>query len=430
LISEEVSMSTAEASQKTPAFMSETRSQLSAENRFIEVGGDSLVYRRFGNAQADAAPLLCLQHFRGNLDYWDPALVDRLARDREVILLGNRGVGASSGVVPDNVTDMTRDVLRFVDALALQQVDVLGFSLGGYIAKELALLRPRLVRRIVLAGSAPQGATNIHRWTDDVYALGDPRPIEAQPLGSYHPAGICRQRRQRHDDDHREQLPTCPPPAQRPAAGLSRLGSRLPRPIPHALRRPRQRLSQRRLAARSGNAMLEQREPTMEPLDEAVDHVRGSAAGRLIVEYGDYECPYSRQAFREIERVEEQLNGRVRFAFRHFPLTEIHPHASAAAAATEAAALQHRFWNMHELLFHRQMALEDDDLQRYAAQLGLDVARFDHDRASADILGRIRRDVESGMASGEVTGTPTLFIDGVVHLGGYDAATSMESLAR
>jgi protein-disulfide isomerase len=176
--------------------------------------------------------------------------------------------------------------------------------------------------------------------------------------------------------------------------------------------------------------MLKKREPTMEPLDEAVDHVRGSAAGRLIVEYGDYECPYSRQAFREIERVEERLNGRVRFAFRHFPLTEIHPHAFAAAAAAEAAALQDRFWNMHELLFHRQMALEDNDLQRYAAQLGLDVARFDHDRTSAEILGRIRRDVESGSASGEVSGTPTLFIDGVVHLGGYDAATLMERLAR
>ena len=99
-----------------------------------------------------------MQHFRGNLDNWDPALVDRLARDREVILLANSGVGASTGVVPDNVTDMTRDVLRFVDALGLKQIDLLGFSLGGYIAQELALVRPRLVRRIVLAGTAAQGA--------------------------------------------------------------------------------------------------------------------------------------------------------------------------------------------------------------------------------------------------------------------------------
>jgi protein-disulfide isomerase len=173
----------------------------------------------------------------------------------------------------------------------------------------------------------------------------------------------------------------------------------------------------------------EKRQPTVEPLDEAVDHVRGPTAGRLILEYGDYECPYSRQAFREIERVEQQMAGRIRFAFRHFPLEEIHPHAFAAAAAAEAAARQDRFWDMHELLFHRQQALEDDDLQRYAAQLELDVARFDHDRFGPDVLGRIRRDVESGAASGEVRGTPTLFIDGVVHRGGYDAATLLDALA-
>jgi pimeloyl-ACP methyl ester carboxylesterase len=113
---------------------------------------------------------VCLQHFRGNLDFWDPILADRIARDREVILLANRGVGASTGAVPDSVTDMARDVLRFVDALGLRQVDLLGFSLGGYIAQELALLRPRLVRRLVLAGTAPEGAPNIHRWSDDVYA--------------------------------------------------------------------------------------------------------------------------------------------------------------------------------------------------------------------------------------------------------------------
>ena len=164
-------------------------------------------------------------------------------------------------------------------------------------------------------------------------------------------------------------------------------------------------------------------------IENQVDHVRGPAAGRLILEYGDYECPYSRQAFREIERVERQLDGGVRFAFRHFPLTEIHPHALGAAGAAEAAALQGRFWDMHELLFHRQKALEDEDLRRYASELGLDVPRFNQDRASPDVLRRIGRDVESGLASGEVRGTPTLFIDGVVHVGGYDAATLMEALA-
>jgi protein-disulfide isomerase len=168
----------------------------------------------------------------------------------------------------------------------------------------------------------------------------------------------------------------------------------------------------------------------MDALDDAVDHVRGSSAGRLIVEYGDYEFPYSRQAFREIERVESRLSEGVRFAFRHFPLPEIHPHALAASAAAEAAALQGQFWSMHKLLFHHQKALEDDDLRRYAAELELDVAQFDSDRAGAPVLGRVGRDVQSGISSGEVRGTPTLFIDGVVHRGSYDAAALLETLAR
>jgi protein-disulfide isomerase len=165
------------------------------------------------------------------------------------------------------------------------------------------------------------------------------------------------------------------------------------------------------------------------PLDEKVDHVRGPAASRLIIEYGDYECPYSRQAFHAIEQVEQQLGGNMRFAFRHFPLTRIHPHALAAAAAAEAAAQQGRFWDMHELLYHRQKALEDGHLRGYGAQLGLDVAAFDRDRAGKTVLERIQRDIDSGLASGQVLGTPTLFIDGVVHRGGYDPATLLAALA-
>jgi Na+:H+ antiporter, NhaA family len=172
------------------------------------------------------------------------------------------------------------------------------------------------------------------------------------------------------------------------------------------------------------------RELALVPVDENVDHVRGSAAGPLIIEYGDYECPYSRQAFHAIQQVERQLGGNIRFAFRHFPLTGIHPHARAAAAAAEAAALQGRFWDMHELLFHRQKALEDADLIRYAAGLGLDVTAFARDRTSSTVADRIRRDVDSGLASGQVLGTPTLFIDGVVHRGGYDPPTLLAALAK
>jgi protein-disulfide isomerase len=178
------------------------------------------------------------------------------------------------------------------------------------------------------------------------------------------------------------------------------------------------------------NATPEDRQLTLAPLDENVDHVRGAPAGRLVIEYGDYECPYSRQAFHAIEQVERQIGGTMRFAFRHFPLTGIHPHALAAAAAAEAAALQGRFWDMHELLFGRQKALEDGDLRGYAARLGLDAVVFDRDRAGTMVADRIRRDVDSGLASGQVLGIPTLFIDGVVHRGGYDPPALMAALAR
>ena len=177
------------------------------------------------------------------------------------------------------------------------------------------------------------------------------------------------------------------------------------------------------------SAVPHDRQLALAPLDEKADHVRGLPAGRLIIEYGDYECPYSRQAFHAIEQVERQLGGNMRFAFRHFPLTGIHPHALAAAAAAEAAALQGRFWDMHELLFHRQKALEDGNLRGYAAQLDLEVALFDRDRSSTAVLERIGRDVGSGLASGQVLGTPTLFIDGVVHRGGYDPPALLAALA-
>lgn len=168
----------------------------------------------------------------------------------------------------------------------------------------------------------------------------------------------------------------------------------------------------------------------VEPIDEHVDHVRGEAGAAVILEYGDYECPYSRQAFRSIQQVERELSGRVRFAFRHFPLTQIHPHALAASASAEAAARQGRFWEMHELLFHRQKALEDDDLRSYADEIGLDLARFDRDRADSDVMARIARDVASGEATGVVRSTPTLFIDGVLYQGGYESSAFIEALPR
>ena len=168
--------------------------------------------------------------------------------------------------------------------------------------------------------------------------------------------------------------------------------------------------------------------PAIAPLDEAVDHVRGPADGHLIVEYGDYECPYSRAAYREIQRVERTLDGSVRFAFRHFPLMAIHPRALAAAVAAEAAAMQGRFWEMSEVRFRRQRALAEQNLRVYARELGLDLARFDADRAGRAVLARVRRDVDSGLASRQVRGTPTLFIDGALHTGAHKAESLLEVL--
>ena len=165
-------------------------------------------------------------------------------------------------------------------------------------------------------------------------------------------------------------------------------------------------------------------------LEDGIDHIRGPAGAPIVLEYGDYECPFSRRAFRAIERVGRQRPSGVRFAFRHFPLTEIHPHALSAAAAAEAAAQQGRFWEMHDVLFHRQNALEDDDLRAYADKIDLDLPCFERDRLGSEARARIDRDVASAEASGEVTGTPTLFIDGVVYRGDYDVQTLLEALAR
>lgn len=166
----------------------------------------------------------------------------------------------------------------------------------------------------------------------------------------------------------------------------------------------------------------------LQPIDDAVDHVRGPALGPTLLVYGDYECPYTRKATREIEVLQSD-DPTVRVVFRNFPLTEIHPHALAAATAAEAADLQGRFWDMHDLLFHRQHALGDHDLASYAAELGLDGQRFARDRASEAVVARIRRDIDSGEAAG-VSGTPSFFIAGRPYDGSYEAADLASALAH
>ena len=131
-------------------------------------------YRDLGEGDV---PLVLLQHFRGNLDNWDPALVDALATDRRIVSFNNVGVASTTGTTPNIVKAMAHDAIAFVEAMDFQRVDLLGFSLGSFVAQEIALIRPDLVRRVVLASSAPQGAAGMHGWATEVIgAVGQPEP--------------------------------------------------------------------------------------------------------------------------------------------------------------------------------------------------------------------------------------------------------------
>jgi protein-disulfide isomerase len=156
------------------------------------------------------------------------------------------------------------------------------------------------------------------------------------------------------------------------------------------------------------------------------DHARGVSGGPQLVVYGDFECPYTAAAMRSIGHLLER-GAVVEVVFRHFPLRSIHPHAQAAAEAAEAAALQDRFWEIHDLLFANQRQLETADLRRYAAQIGLDLEKFGADLADGAIAARIERDLQTGEESG-VDGTPSLFIDGGRYLGPRDSASLGQAL--
>jgi pimeloyl-ACP methyl ester carboxylesterase len=134
-------------------------SNVTATTQFVQVGEQRYAYRRFGDGPGH--PLLFLQHFTGTLDNWDPAVTDPLARGREVILFENAGVGRSTGSVPASISGMTQHALAFLDALRLARCDVLGYSLGGMIAQQMALDRPKLFRRMILVGTAPRGGEDI-----------------------------------------------------------------------------------------------------------------------------------------------------------------------------------------------------------------------------------------------------------------------------
>jgi len=150
-----------------------------ARTKFIQAGGTNFAYRAIGTP--NGVPLVLLQHFTGTIDHWDPAIVNELAKRREVIVFDNTGVGSSSGQVPDNVEQMAIDTLVFINALGFQQVDLLGYSLGGMVAQVLAAKHPTLVRKVILANTAHQGGGNDlmkvlqHAMSQQTYA--DPRMV-------------------------------------------------------------------------------------------------------------------------------------------------------------------------------------------------------------------------------------------------------------
>jgi pimeloyl-ACP methyl ester carboxylesterase len=156
------------------AYVDAANQLLSASN------GVDYAYRATG--APDASPVVLLQHFRGNLDNWDPALIDALAAaGRRVITFDNRGVAASSGTTPNTIAQTALDAIDFIDALGLGEVDLLGFSIGSFVAQEIALVRPSIVRNVVLASSAPQGASGMHGWAPEVIsAVGQ---LETSPEG-------------------------------------------------------------------------------------------------------------------------------------------------------------------------------------------------------------------------------------------------------
>jgi pimeloyl-ACP methyl ester carboxylesterase len=145
--------------------------------------GVDYAYRDTGGG---AVPLVLLQHFRGNLDNWDPALIDDLASARRVVTFDNAGVGGSTGTTPDTIEQMARDAIAFLVAMEFSQADLLGFSIGSFVAQQIALVRPGIVRRLVLASSAPQGAAGMHGWAPEVIgAIGTPKTSPEEYLNVF-----------------------------------------------------------------------------------------------------------------------------------------------------------------------------------------------------------------------------------------------------
>ena len=158
------------------------------------------------------------------------------------------------------------------------------------------------------------------------------------------------------------------------------------------------------------------------------DHIQGpDTATVTLVQYGDYECPYTRRSTWVVQAIQQQLGDQLRFVYRNFPLTEIHPHALHTAFAAEAADAQGKFWEMHNYIFHHQHTLEDADLEQFAGAVGLDMQRFAQDMAQRPFARRIEEDFQSGLRSG-VRGTPAFFINGVLYPGSWEQDALLAAL--
>jgi protein-disulfide isomerase len=169
--------------------------------------------------------------------------------------------------------------------------------------------------------------------------------------------------------------------------------------------------------------------PRLVPPVHEGDHILGHAPAPVtLVEYGDYECPFCAAAQANVREVLRSGGDSICFAFRHFPLSEVHPHARLAAEAAEAAAAQGRFWQMHELLFANQQALMAADLLTYAAAIGLDIDQFAADLEEHRYASVVREHFLSGLRSG-VNGTPTFFVNGLRHNGAYDLESLRKAVA-
>lgn len=165
------------------------------------------------------------------------------------------------------------------------------------------------------------------------------------------------------------------------------------------------------------------------PINER-DHLRGSPdAPVVLVEYGDFECPYCAAAYVVLKKLEKDLPDTLAVVFRQFPLVNVHPHAQLAAEAAEAAGAQGRFWAMHDVLFEHQDALTPADLTKYATALRLDLKRFATDLSGHVFLPKITDDMNGGLQSG-VQGTPSFFINGVLHLGRHDEASMRAAIMQ